>query len=125
MKNVFLLIIICALSTALFAQKVSIKWDGEIQTKSGQLGFSGAYSVESYSAKSIVTVMDKNRKSTTQEISGNSNYGIKVVSLFASKKGTYLIIRGLTKKVDKAMIGYVKVTNGIAHKEIKEILTYD
>ena len=82
MKNVFLLIIICALSTALFAQKVSIKWDGEIQTKSGQLGFSGeysdgvyTYSVESYSAKSIVTVMDKNRKSTTQEISGNSNYG--------------------------------------------------
>lgn len=132
MKNVFLLIIICALNTALFAQKVSIKWDGEIQTKSGQLGFSGeysdgvyTYSVESYSAKSIVTVMDKNRKTTTQEISGNSNYGIKVVSLFASKKGTYLIIRGLTKKVDKAMIGYVKVTNGIADKEIKEILTYD
>lgn len=128
-----LFILICISANILFAQKASIKWTNEIETKTGQLGYDGeykdskyTYSIESFAGKSILTTIDKNNKSTKQDVvSKNKDYGIKVDYIFSSNNGTYLIIRGVTKKLDKAMIGYMKVTNGVIDNDIKQLITYD
>jgi hypothetical protein len=132
MNKTILAFIFSLFSLVSFSQKVSVKWGGELATKSGQMGNGGeyydgvyTYNIESFRGKSTVTVIDKNKKATKQEVVDNGEYYIRVEHIFTSPKGTYLIIRGLTKKTTKAMIGYAKVTNGIIDKEIKELKTYD
>ena len=132
MNKTILAVILSFFSLVTFSQKVSVKWGGMLETKTGQLGNGGeyydgvyAYNIESFRGKSIVTVIDKNNKTTKQEVVGNGDYDVRVEYVFTSPKGTYLIIRGLTKKTTKAMIGYAKVTNGIIDKEIKELKSYD